>query len=120
MVHISPKKAWKFFESKMEFTTGPVELNEMIKNHENINIVDVRRPGDYEKGHIPDAANLPKEKWCTHVGLSKDKVNVVYCYSQVCHLAADAAREFARNGYPVMELEGGFEGWKNHNLPVES
>ena len=120
MLLISPKKARKFFDAKMEFTTGPIELNEMIKNHENINIVDVRKPDDYKEGHIPGAVSLSKERWSTHTGLSKDKVNIVYCYSQVCHLAANAAREFAGNGYPVMELEGGFERWNDHNLPVES
>ncbi len=120
MLLTSPKKARKFFDAKMEFTTGPIELNEMVKNHENINIVDVRKPDDYKEGHIPGAVSLFKERWSIHTGLSKDKVNIIYCYSQVCHLATNAAWEFAGNGYPVMELEGGFEGWKNYNLPVES
>jgi len=47
----------------------------------------------------------------------KEKTNIVYCYSQVCHLAAAAARYFAEHDYPVMELEGGFEEWQRHNLP---
>jgi hypothetical protein len=38
----------------------------------------------------------------------KDKLNVLYCYSGVCHLATSAAVEFAEKGYPVMEMEGGF------------
>ena len=50
----------------------------------------------------------------------KEKTNIVYCYSQVCHLAAAAVRYFAENDYPVMELEGGFEKWERHDLPVES
>ena len=62
--------------------------------------------------------NLPKDRWSTLEGLRKDKINVVYCYSQVCHLAAAAAFEFASRGYPVMELEGGFAGWRAHNLPT--
>jgi len=104
----------------MEFTTGPVELNEMIKRNENINIIDVRSYEDYAKGHIPAAVNLPKQRWSTHTGLSKEKINIVYSYSEVCHLAPAAAREFAEDGYPVMELEGGFEGWQHYNLPIES
>ena len=120
MIVTSPRKARRFFEAKMEFTTGPVELSEMIKRSENINIIDVRAYEDYAKGHISAAVNLPKQRWGTHTGLSKEKVNVIYCYSEVCHLAAAAAREFAEDGYPVMELEGGFEGWQQHNLPIES
>ena len=104
----------------MRFTTGPIELNEMIKGNENINIVDVRSQEDYAKGHIPGAINLSKERWDTFTGLSKEKTNMLYCYSEVCHLAAAGAWKFAQQGYPVMELEGGFEAWKQYELPVES
>ena len=120
MTVVSTKKAKKYFEAKMNFTTGPTELNQMLRRHEDINIIDVRKVEDYVQSHIPQAINLPKERWSTHTGLSKDKVNVVYCYSEVCHLAAAAAKEFAEYGFPVMELEGGFEEWKHHNLPIES
>ena len=112
-------KALEFFESKVAFTTGPVELDRMIKTHADIAIIDVRAEEDYEKGHVPGAINLPKEKWGTLQGLEKNKTNVVYCYSQQCHLAANACVEFARNGYPVMELEGGFDAWKEHDLDVD-
>jgi hypothetical protein len=39
--------------------------------------------------------------------LSWEKVNVLYCYSAVCHLAAAAAVEFTRKGFPVMEIRTG-------------
>jgi len=115
----SPKKAKKFFEAKTNFTTGPAELNQMLKRRENINIVDVRAPDDYTKGHIPGAINLPKERWEAHTGLNKEKTNVVYCYSEECHLAANAAKDFADKGFPVMELEGGIESWKKYDMPIE-
>ena len=114
-----PQKAKEYFEAKMAFTTGPVELERMMKQSENINIVDVRAAEDYAEGHIPGAVNLPKDKWQTLEGLRKDKTNVLYCYSQVCHLAATAAVEFASKGYPVMELEGGFRAWKEHDMEIE-
>jgi rhodanese-related sulfurtransferase len=120
MTLVSTKKASKFFEAKVEFTTGPFELNHMIETGENLNIIDVREPEDYQKGHIPRAVNLPKERWDTFCGLSRTKVNIVYCYSEVCHLAATAAWQFADHGFPVMELEGGFDTWKQYNLPIES
>lgn len=115
--NINPAEAERYFKDKMQFTTGPVELDRM-KNE--VNIIDVRAQKDYDQGHIPGAKSLPKEKWDTLEGLEKDKTNVLYCYSQVCHLAAAAAQKFAAQGYPVMELEGGFATWKAHNLPVES
>jgi rhodanese-related sulfurtransferase len=48
------------------------------------------------------------------------RVNVVYCYSQTCHLAAKAALAFLDKGFPVMELEGGFAAWKDHGFDVET
>ena len=115
-----PAEARRFFEDKLAFTTGPVELDAWIKTgEENLVVVDVREAEDYAKGHIPGAINIPREQWDKPQGLSKDKTNVVYCYSQQCHLAANACARFAAHDYPVMELEGGFEIWKEHQLDVE-
>ena len=113
-----PAKAKEFFEAKMAFTTGPVELERMMKNKE-VNIVDVRAAEDYAQGHIPGAVNIPKDQWPSLKGLLKDKMNVLYCYSQVCHLAATAAVEFAGKGYPIMELDGGWRWWKDDGFEVE-
>jgi len=52
-------------------------------------------------------------------GLQKDATNVVYCYTQQCHLAANACVRFASQGYPVMEMDGGFEAWQENGLDTE-
>lgn len=113
-----PAKAKEYFEAKMAFTTGPVELERMMKNNE-VNVVDVRAAEDYAQGHIPGAVNLPKDQWPSLKGLRKDKLKVLYCYSQVCHLAATAAVQFAGKGYPIMELDGGWRWWKDDGFDVE-
>jgi rhodanese-related sulfurtransferase len=113
-----PAKAREYFENKMAFTTGPVELQRAMKSGD-VNVVDVRAAEDFNKGHVPGAKNLPKERWNSLEGLDRDKTNVLYCYSQVCHLAATAAVEFAGDGFSVMELEGGFDAWKKMEMPVE-
>ena len=116
----SPARARAYFEDKLAFTTGPVELDRWIKSGEsNLVVVDVREPEDYAKGHIPGAINVPREKWNNPQGLSKEKTNVVYCYTQQCHLAANACVQFASRDYPVMELEGGFEVWRENELDIE-
>src|SRR5438105_13297138 len=93
-----PQKAKEYFEAKISLTTGPVELARMMTQGENINIVDVRAAEDYAEGHIPGAVNLPKDKWHSLAALRKAKTNALYGYSQVCHLAATAAGEFASQG----------------------
>jgi rhodanese-related sulfurtransferase len=115
-----PAKARAYFEDKLAFTTGPVELERQLKSSDsNLIVVDVRDAEDFAKGHIPGAINLPKGSWEAAAGLSKDRTNVVYCYTQVCHLAASACAVFAAQGYPVMELEGGFQTWKDYDMDIE-
>ncbi len=114
-----PARAREYFTQKMAFTTGPVELARNL-NREDVVIVDVREADDFQKGHIPGAINLPHDKWGTRQGLRKDALNVLYCYSQQCHLAATAAVEFAGDGFSVMEMDGGFKAWQENELEIET
>ncbi len=116
---LDTRRAVEYFDAKLEFTTGPAELHSMIERGEHVNIIDVRNEEDYRKGHIPGAINVPKERWDSFENLSRDRTNVVYCYSQQCHLAANACKLFAERGFPVMELEGGFNAWKEYGFKVE-
>jgi len=114
-----PARARAFFEQKVAFTTGPVETDHAIKAHENIVIVDVREAEDFEKAHVPGAINLPRGSWENPEGMQKNRTNIVYCYTQQCHLAAHACVTFAKQGFPVMEMDGGFEAWQEHELETE-
>jgi rhodanese-related sulfurtransferase len=113
-----PAKALEYFQNKMKFTTGPVEVDYYMNRGDDLNLIDVRAADDYASEHAARAQSLPEDEWDTFKGLSKDKLNVLYCYSHVCHLAAKAAVKFAAAGYPVMEMDGGFEAWKDHELPT--
>ncbi len=113
-----PQKAKAYFENKISFTTGPIELSHMLESG-NVTVVDVRGAEDFEKGHVPGAINLPQGNWDKPQGLNMEQLNIVYCYSQQCHLAANACVAFASKGFSVMELEGGFEVWKEHEMEIE-
>ena len=106
------------FAAKLGFTTGPHEVTGMLDRKDDIVLVDVRFPSDFRKAHIPGAVNLPKGKWHEATGLSKDKLNILYCYNQTCHMAAEAALELIALGYPVAEMEGGFATWEANGYPV--
>ena len=111
-------KAKHFFADKMAFTTGPVEISHQIVKGEDVAIIDVREAKDFKKGHVPGAISLPQEKWSTPAGLRRDTMNIIYCYAQNCHLGAHAAMQFAAKGYSVMEMDGGFESWKEQGLQI--
>lgn len=114
------QKAKEYFESKMAFTTGPVEVSKMMGKNSNMQIIDVRYAEDYAKGHVPGAISMPPDSWDSAMNkMSKDKTYVIYCYSPSCHLAAEAAAKFASQGFRVMEMEGGYKAWMDNKFKVE-
>lgn len=96
-----------------------VEVNRAIAAKRDVVVVDVRAADDYVKGHVPGAVSLPREQWHTAAGLSREKINVVYCYSGTCPLGGEACAKLAGEGYPVVEMDGGFEVWKTSELEIE-
>jgi rhodanese-related sulfurtransferase len=110
----------EFIADKMFVTILPEEVDQILQKKDfNSIIVDVRETRDFIKGHVPGAINLPKGNWGKISGLQFEQTLIVYCYSNTCPLAAGAMLEFVRYGFPVMEMEGGFEAWKGNRLPVE-
>jgi rhodanese-related sulfurtransferase len=119
ITRINPAEARMYFEKKMQFTLGPVEVEYYQDQKVPLVIIDVRSPEAFAQGHVPGAVNLPEDQWQSLKGLRKDQTNVVYCYSVVCHLAAKACIYFASKGYSVIEMDGGYEYWKKNDLREE-
>ena len=118
-------KAREHFASRLAFTTGVHELDYLVQHPQeqhgsDFTVVDVRFPRDFAAGHVPGAINLPKGKWQNAKGLRKDAVHYLYCYDQTCHLAVEAAVELTRQGYKVVEVEGGFDRWQTKGFRSES
>jgi rhodanese-related sulfurtransferase len=114
-----PTEAAAFFRARLAFTTGPSEVEHLLSGGKKALLVDVRAREDFEEAHIPGAISLPREEWEKPAGLSRDNINIFYCYSQTCQLAARAALHFAEAGYPVQLLEGGFASWRENRLKIE-
>ena len=114
-----PKKAKRYFSRKLAFTTGPAELRRWLKERKDIKVLDVRDANSFAKGHVPGALNLPEEKWQKTTTFDKSKTYIVYSDTPTSQLAARAAFELSSQGFPVMELAGGFETWKEKGQPVE-
>lgn len=112
-IRFDAEAAVDFFSEKLAFTLGPVELKKMLED-KKVKLIDVRRKEDYDESHIPESISIPKDDLKNRLNeLSEKDVHVVYCYNQQCHLGAAAALVMAKNGYPVMELDGGFDVWVN-------
>lgn len=114
-----PQEAKEYFSRKLSFTLGPAEVKHYQEGDESFVLLDVRQAEDYAKEHIPGALNLPEGRWASLAGLDKHKIHILYCYNQQCHLAARAAFQFASAGYSVMEMDGGFQAWKDFQYETE-
>ena len=92
------KEAQEFFNKRLAYTLGPVELKNFIEKG-GVRVVDVRAEADYQIAHIPGAISIPKDELDKNLDkLSKDEVTIVYCYNQQCHLGDNACLILAEYG----------------------
>jgi len=114
-----PEAALAYFLRKPDFSMAPEELRRRITEGADVHVIDVRSREEYDRGHIPGAVNLPRDRWTTNSGLARGKVNVLYGDSAASLLAAEAAAYFAKRRFPVVELLGGYEGWVARAFELE-
>ncbi|MDG4792662.1 rhodanese-like domain-containing protein [Micromonospora sp. WMMD1082] len=83
-------------------------------------VVDSRGDAAWDQGHLPGAVHLPTALIAERAaGVVPPGARVVtYCWGPGCDGATRAALEFARLGYPVKEMRGGYEYWVREGLPV--
>ena len=100
---------------------SPKEAYEMIKNEEDIVVLDVRTPEEYKNdGHIKNAILIPLSELPNKVEelkKFKNKKFLVYCRSGNRSVAA--SRFLSNLGFKVYNLNGGIIAWKEAGLPVE-
>lgn len=120
-------KAVQYFSEELNFKTNPHGTKHVVDGTiKNVTIVDVRTAEAFAEGHIPGAINIPYDKFNGFDGnetefpsLRKDGFNYIYCYQLLCNLGQKAAKKFASTGYPVKEMVGGFQAWKEGGYPIE-
>lgn len=81
------------------------------KGYRKAQLIDVREPQEFERGHILGARNIPMTQLKQRlVELRKDKP--VYLYCQGASRSSRAANILHKNGYQdVNVLKGGFKKW---------
>lgn len=104
-------------EKKMSLTA--TEFADKMKSIPDANILDVRTPEEFEKGHIKNALNYDwngssfEQQIAT---LDKSKPVFVYCLSGGrSAMAAEVMRD--RGFKQVYEMKGGFMKWRTAGLP---
>lgn len=75
----------------------------------DVTVVDIRKPEDFEAGHIEGAINLPFGADMDFSGLSKDDELIVTCYSG--QTAGQTVAVMRALGYNAKSLKSGMKGW---------
>jgi len=83
-------------------------------------VIDVRKPEDFEAGHIVNARNVALERIQEDqnaIAKKKDKVLLAVCDNG--GLSGKAASVLRKSGYMnTFSLKGGISGWRAENLPL--
>lgn len=98
------------------------EFEKEISTKENIQILDVRTPGEFFGGHIKNALQADwndKKEFDRRISFV-DKNKPVYVYCLAGGRSAAAAEKMRNAGYTnVYELSGGTNAWRAANKPLE-
>ena len=108
-----------------------IDVDEAVKRARDGHLVlDVREPGEWEQGHVPEAVHVPRgllewkadPAYAGHdprlAGRFDDPVMVICASGGRSLLAARTLREM---GYrEVSSIAGGFTEWSNKGLPVQA
>ncbi len=82
------------------------ELEAKLK--EPIQLLDVRTPTEFRRGHIKNAKNVPLTEIGSYTPATKETLYVI-CHSGV--RSKMAAKKLKKKGYDVINVRGGMSAW---------
>jgi thiosulfate sulfurtransferase len=82
-----------------------------MQEEDAVNVVDIRDPGSYSAGHIPNAVSLNDGNVKEYIETAdKEKPLVVCCYHG--NSSRGAAEYLSQQGFKeVYSMTGGFDAW---------
>ena len=92
---------------------SPVDFEKLITEKPDIQLVDVRRPDEFEAGHIAKAVliNVQDSDFITKAKSLLDKSKPVAVYCRSGRRSKEAAQNLAKEGFKIYELDSGYLGW---------
>lgn len=113
--------ALEYFSRRLSHETDPSDVYAAQRAGDAPVIVDVRSADAWDQGHVRGAIHMPyreiADRAATEVPHGADVV--VYCWSPGCNAGVKGALEFAKLGYAVKEMIGGYEYWVREGQPTQ-
>jgi rhodanese-related sulfurtransferase len=119
----APSVAAAHFEARLSFETDVSDVHADLHDAvPGLVVVDTRSVEAWEQGHLPGAVHLPTGQIPHRAPdlIPRDALVITYCWGPGCNGATRAALAFARLGYQVKEMIGGYEYWVREGLPVQT
>jgi rhodanese-related sulfurtransferase len=96
---------------------GSIDVRTLERDIASFQVVDVRYPNEWEAGHIDGAVHIPMDYVFDRADeLDRSRPVVTVCRSG--DRSAEAAEDFASEGFEVKNLSGGIEAWVEQGLPI--
>lgn len=109
-----------YFARRLEVETDPADVYAAQRSGERFALIDVRSEAAWVRGRISGAVHIPYREIAVRVDeLDRSLPVVVYCWGPGCNAGARGALAFARLGFAVKEMIGGYEYWVREGQPVE-
>jgi phage shock protein E len=111
------------FETMAETEQTDVQtVHDSLESGEDLTVLDVREPGEWEEAHIPQVKHLPRDllKYQAEDEQlpNKDARIVIHCASG--GRSALAAKSLKEMGYTnVANMEGGINAWREKGYETE-
>ena len=111
-------KAWDNAGLPLE-AVGQMTVHEIRRSKKELQLLDVRSPGEWQGGHIPKARHIFLGELRARLGeLDKSRPTAVYCDSG--YRASIAASMLKQEGFGcVYNVPGSWQAWKRSGYPVE-
>jgi rhodanese-related sulfurtransferase len=96
----------------------PQSAQRLLKERQNVYLLDVRTVGEYQQMRLADAHLIPIDQLTRRLGeIPRDRPVIVYC--AVGSRSAQVFNYLARNGYAeVYNLDGGIYAWAQRGYPI--
>jgi rhodanese-related sulfurtransferase len=112
--------ALTYFTTKLALETDASDVYAAQKAGESFVLVDVRGDEAWAQGRVAGAVHIPYRDIAERAPreIPAGTPVVVYCWSPGCNAGAKGAVEFAKLGYAVREMIGGYEYWVREGQPT--